>query len=138
MLNTGTKCLGAAFIFNAIPKLDYPGVLFHELRVEGSRCFDVVNRLLFKLYYTTFTLWRGYHFPFAHCCTKMLIPILSQLRLTQAGIRVSVISDGFSAVGINFLTILCFICGQAIDLQLLLVRGCLAKAQAQQAQIDLR
>ena len=53
--------------------------------------------------------------------------------------RASVISNGFCAVGINFLAICCFICGQANDLLLLhLVLGSLAKAQAQQAKIDLR
>ena len=30
-----------------MPKLDLLGVLFQELRVEGSRCFEVVSRLLF-------------------------------------------------------------------------------------------
>ena len=53
--------------------------------------------------------------------------------------RASVIYNGFSAVGINFLAICCFICGQANDLLLLhLVLGSFAKAQAQQAQIVLR
>ena len=46
MLNTGSKCHGVAFILKAMPKLDHLGVLFQELRVEGSRCFDVVSRLL--------------------------------------------------------------------------------------------
>ena len=47
MLNTGTKCLGVVFILKAMPKLHHLGVLFQELRVKGSRCFDVVRRLLF-------------------------------------------------------------------------------------------
>ena len=46
MLNTGTKCLGMAFILKSRPKLDHLGVLFQELRLEGSRCFDVVSGLL--------------------------------------------------------------------------------------------
>ena len=46
MLNTGTKCLGVAFILKAMPKLDHRGILFQGLRVEGSWCFDVVSRLL--------------------------------------------------------------------------------------------
>ena len=46
MLNAGTKCLGVAIILKAMPKLDHLGVLFQELRVEGSSCFDVVSRLL--------------------------------------------------------------------------------------------
>ena len=53
--------------------------------------------------------------------------------------RASVISNGFCDVGISFLAICCFICAQANDLLLLhLVLESLAKAQAQQAQIDLR
>ena len=46
MLNTGTKCLEVAFILKAMPKLDHLDVLFQELDVEGSKCFDVVGRLL--------------------------------------------------------------------------------------------
>ena len=46
MLNTSTNCLGVAFILKAMPKLDHLSVLFQELHVEGSRCFDVVSRLL--------------------------------------------------------------------------------------------
>ena len=51
--------------------------------------------------------------------------------------RANVIFDRFSVGEINFLTTCCFICGQAIDLQLHLVLRSLAKAQAQQAQIEL-
>ena len=47
MLNTGNKCLEVAFILKAILKLDHLGVLFQELRMEGSMCFDEVSRLLF-------------------------------------------------------------------------------------------
>ena len=42
MLNTDTKYLGVAFTLKAMPKLDHLRVLFQDLRVEGSRCFDVV------------------------------------------------------------------------------------------------
>ena len=45
MLNTDTTCLGEVFILKSMPKLDHLGVLFEELRVEDSRCFDVVSRL---------------------------------------------------------------------------------------------
>ena len=72
----------------------------------------------------------------SHLCIvarKNPTPILSLLKWSK-----SVISDEFSAVGINFLAIRYSICGQAIDLSLRLVLGGLANAQAQQAQIDLR
>ena len=46
MLNSGSKYLGVAFILKAMSKLNHLGVLFEELRVEGSRCFDLVSRLL--------------------------------------------------------------------------------------------
>ena len=35
-----------AFRLRAMLKLDHRGRLFQELRVDGSRCFDVVSRLL--------------------------------------------------------------------------------------------
>ena len=47
MFNTGNKCPGKTFTLKAMPKPDHLGVLFQELRVEGSRCFDVLSRLLF-------------------------------------------------------------------------------------------
>ena len=46
MLNMSIKCFGVALILKAMLKLDHLGVLFQELRVEGSRFFDVVSRLL--------------------------------------------------------------------------------------------
>ena len=46
MLNTGTKCLGVAFILKVMLKLDHLGVLFQKLCVWGSRCLDVVSWLL--------------------------------------------------------------------------------------------
>ena len=70
-----------------MPKLDNLGVLFQELRVEDSRCFDVVSQYKNNtILYNTFTCWRKYHFPFEHCCAKIPIPVIfSPLRLTQAG-----------------------------------------------------
>ena len=46
MLNAGTECFELACILKTMPKLDHLGVLLQELCVEGSRCFDVVSRLL--------------------------------------------------------------------------------------------
>ena len=80
MLKTGTKCVGVAFIFKAMPKLDHLGVLFQELREKGSKCFDVVNRLLLVTPHPHIGVD-----TISHCCAKMMISILCQLRLTQAG-----------------------------------------------------
>ena len=77
MLNTGAKCLGVAFILKVMVKL--LGVLFQELRVEGSRCFDVVSQLLLITQHSHIGM------TFAHCRAKILIPFLSPVRLTQAG-----------------------------------------------------
>ena len=77
-------------------------------------------------------------FLFVHCCAKKADTNFQLAKLGSSWSRVSVISDGFRALGINFVVIRCFICCQTIDLQLRLVLEGLAKAQAQQAQIDLR
>ena len=134
MLNTGTRCLGMAFILKAMPNIDHLGILFQELRVEGSKCIDVISRLLLISPHTHIVVDAIFHL---RVFGKKMIPILSQLRLSQAG-RVRIIANGFSTVGINFLVICCTICGQAIDLQLHLVLGALEKTQVQQAQNDLK
>ena len=74
-----------AFRLKAILNLDHLGVLFQELRVEDSRCFDEVSRLLF----ITPHLRIGVD-PISYLCIvaqKQPTPILSQLNLTPAGLE---------------------------------------------------
>ena len=81
--------------------------------------------------------WRRCHFLFVHCFAKKADNFLPA-KLYLSWSRVSDISNGSSAIEINLLAIRCSMCGQAINLQLRLVLGSLAKARAQQAQIDLQ
>ena len=79
MLNTGTRCLGVAFILKVMPKLDHLGVLFKELQVEGSRRFDVVSRLLRITPHSHF----GVN-TISLVAQKYRYRFLAKLRLTQA------------------------------------------------------
>ena len=135
MLNNGTDCLEVAFILKAMPKLNHLGVLFHELRMEGSRCLMWLANC-FLLHHIHILAWIP--FPICSLLRKNTGIDFLPVTLDSSWSRVYVISDGFSIVGINFLAICCFICGQAVDLHMHLVLGGLAKTQAQQAQIDLR
>ena len=104
--------------------------------MESSRCFNVVSRLLRITTHSHIGVDANSH----QCIVtqKKAYSNSKPVKLHSSWSRVSVISNGFSAVGKNFLAICCHICGHAIDLQLRFLLGGLAKAQAQQAQIDLR
>ena len=83
MLNIGSKYLGVVFILKAMSKFDHLGVLFQELRNEGSRFFDMVSRLLLI---TSQSHIGVDTIPNLRTPAQIYkIPILSQLRLTQAG-----------------------------------------------------
>ena len=90
--------------------------------MDSNRYFDVIPRSHIRV--NTISHWR------LVARKKPTTPILDLLILSQP--------DRFGAVGINFFAIRCSIFGQVIDLQLCLVLERLAKAQAQQTQIDLR
>ena len=125
-----------AFRLKVMPKINHLGALFQELCVESSRCFDAVSQLLLITQHLHVCVDAISHLCFV--AQKMPTFILSQsVKLESSWSRISVISDGFSAVEINFLIIRCSNCGQAIVLQLRLVLGGRIKSQAQQAQFDL-
>ena len=68
-----------------MPKLDHLDALLQEIFVEGSRCFDVVCRLL----YIAPTLAFGVD-AISHLCfvaRKKTTPILSLLSLIHAGLE---------------------------------------------------
>ena len=85
MLNTGTKCLGVTLILKAKPKLDYLGVLFQELRIECSRCFDVISRLLSVTSHSHIGVDAISYSRIV--AQKYRYRFFSQLRLTQAKIQ---------------------------------------------------
>ena len=80
------KSHAVAFCLRTRPKLDYLlGVLFQQLRVEGSSCFDLVSRFLL---YIKFAYWCGCHFHIV--AQKNNILIFSLLGLTQARLELFV------------------------------------------------
>ena len=68
-----------------MPNFDYLSVLFQELRVEGSRCFDVISRLLLIVPHSHIGVDAISHLRIV--AQENPIPILSQFRLTQAGLE---------------------------------------------------
>ena len=87
-----------------IVQLKHLGVLFQELSVKGSQCFDVVNRLLLIPPLSNI----GTN-AISHLCIvarKNPTPILP-VKLDSSWCGVNVISNGLNAVGVNFLSIHC-------------------------------
>ena len=102
---------------------------FKELRVAGNRCFDMVSRLLLITPHSHVGVDAIFHL---HCCAKAdtnCYPI----KLDLGWSRVGAIFVVFNVVGKKVLPL-----SVPFVVKPLIWLGSLAKAQAQQAQNDLR